>query len=107
MFSLVQVDVRARESIILLGGDRMTMEENIYCMANEMNKIVRRAYGEYSLSVEALCHEKVSEEELSQFLDYLLDFAFDKHMLDLYKKVCKHYMYIYPECISSYAFFDF
>ena len=72
-------------------------------MANEMNKIVRSAYEEYSLSVEMLCHKKAAEEELSRFLDYLLDFVFDKNMLDLYKKVCRHYMYIYPECVSSYV----
>ncbi len=35
-------------------------------------------------------------------LDYLLNFACDEKMLELYKQVGRRYFYNYPSCIKSY-----
>ena len=35
-------------------------------------------------------------------LDYLLDFACDEKIPELYKRVCRRYLYIYPGCIKIY-----
>lgn len=78
------------------------MEESIFQIAKQINQLHKKAYDIYFLLVDDLCRRKVSEEELSYFLDYLLDFACDEKMLDLYKKVCRTYLYIYPSCIKSY-----
>lgn len=40
--------------------------------------------------------------KMIHLLDYLLDFACDEKMLELYKRVCRRYLYIYPDCIKSY-----
>ena len=53
--------------------------------------------------VEELCNREVSEEELSHCLDYLLDFADDASMLELYKKLCRRFVYTYPGCINFYV----
>ena len=45
----------------------------------------------------------MSEDELSHLLDYLLDFACDEKILVLYKKVCRRYLYTYPDCIKFYV----
>lgn len=52
--------------------------------------------------VEDVCSRTVSEGELSHLLDYLLSFACDEKMLGLYKKVCRRYLNVYPECIRGY-----
>ncbi len=52
--------------------------------------------------VEDVCGRTVSEGELSHLLDYLLGFACDEKMLGLYKKVCRRYLDVYPECIRDY-----
>lgn len=52
--------------------------------------------------VEDVCNRIVSEEEISHLLDYLLDFACDGKILELYKRVCRRYLYIYPKCIKFY-----
>lgn len=78
------------------------MEESIFQMAEQINQLHKKAYDIYLPLVEDVCRRNVSEEELSYFLDYLLGFAGDEKMLDLYKKVCRTYLYIYPSCIKSY-----
>lgn len=78
------------------------MEECLYQIAEKIYQINQLAYVIYLPMVEDICNRKVSEDELSHFLDYLLDFAYDEKMLELYKRVCKNYFYIYPECIKFY-----
>lgn len=78
------------------------MAESIFQIAEQINQLHKKAYDIYLPLVDDVCRRKVSEEELSYFLDYLLDFACDEKMLGLYKKVCRMYLYIYPKCVKSY-----
>lgn len=78
------------------------MEESIYKIAEKISKLYREAYDVYLPLVEDVCSREVSEDELSHLLDYLLDFACDEKILQLYKKVCRRYLYVYPGCIKSY-----
>lgn len=78
------------------------MKECIFQIAEQINQRHKKAYDIYLPLVHDVCRRKVSEEELSYFLDYLLDFACDEKMLGLYKKVCRTYLYIYPKCVKSY-----
>ncbi len=46
------------------------------------------------------------DEKIYQMADeivQLLDFACDKKILELYKMVCRRYLYIYPSCIQFYV----
>lgn len=79
------------------------MKEYLYQIAEKIDQINQQAYVTYLPMVEDICNKKVSEEELSRFLDYLLDFAYDEKILKLYKRVCKNYLYTYPECIKFYV----
>jgi len=78
------------------------MEESIYQIAEKISKLYREAYDVYLPLVEDVCSREVLEDELSRFLDYLLDFACDEKILELYKKVCRRYLYVYvyPGCIN-------
>ena len=78
------------------------MEEYLYQIAEKIHQINQQAYITYLPMVEDICNRKVLEDELSHFLDYLLDFAYDEKMLGLYRRVCKNYFYTYPDFIKFY-----
>lgn len=71
-------------------------------IAEKISELYQEAYDVYLPLVEDVCSRKVSEEELSHLLDYLLDFACDVKVLGLYKRVCRRYLYIYPNCVNFY-----
>lgn len=79
------------------------MKEQIYQCAERIMQLNKIAYDAYLPLVEDVCSRKVSEDELSHLLDYMLGFAHDSKMLGLYKKVCRKYLYIYPDCIEYYV----
>lgn len=56
----------------------------------------------YTPLVDDICSRKASENEVSLMLDYLLMYAEDARILQLYKKVCRAYWRIYPNSIASY-----
>ncbi len=78
------------------------MDEMIYQVAEQIAQLHQKAYEIYLSLVEDVCSRTVSEDELSRFLDYLLDFACDEKILKLYKRVCRRYLYAYPGCIKFY-----
>ena len=78
------------------------MEESTYQIAEKISKLYQEENGVYLPLVEDVCSRKVSEDELSRLLDYLLYFAWDEKILGLYKKGCRRYLYLYPSCIKDY-----
>ena len=77
-------------------------DENIYRMAEQIVQLHQKAYEAYLPLVEDVCSRTVSEDELSHLLDYLLEFACDEKMLELYKMICRKYLDVYPGCIKDY-----
>ena len=79
------------------------MEESIFQIAEQIKQLHKKAYDIYLPLVDDVCRREVSEKELSYLLDYLLDFACDEKVLELYKRVCRRYLYVYPRCIQFYV----
>ncbi len=72
-------------------------------LARELTQIRERAAIEYAPIVEEFCARKqASENEVGRMLDYLFEFADDERILLMYKKVCRRFVYKYPETISFY-----
>lgn len=72
-------------------------------LARELTQIRERAAIEYAPIVEEFCARKqASENEVGRMLDYLFAFADDERILLMYKKVCRRFVYEYPETISFY-----
>lgn len=72
-------------------------------LARELTQIRERAAIEYASIVEEFCARKqASENEVGRMLDYLFEFADDERILLMYKKVCRRFVYEYPETISFY-----
>ena len=101
--SNVPIIVATIEEIISVIWRSNGMGNDIFSAVIELNKIRQQAYEIYLPIVEELCNREVSEEELSHCLDYLLDFADDASMLELYKKLCRRFVYTYPGCINFYV----
>ena len=78
------------------------MDKNIFRIAEPIVQIHQNIYEIYLPLVEDVCSRTASEDELSHSLDYLLDFACDEKILELYKMVCRRYLYVYPRCIKYY-----
>lgn len=66
-------------------------------------QIRERAAIEYTPIVEEFYARKhASENEVGRMLDHLFEFADDERILLMYKKVCRRFVYEYPETISFY-----
>ena len=78
------------------------MDEKIYQIAEQITQLHQKAYDVYLPLVEDVYSRIVSEDELTHLLDYLLDFACDKKILEMYKTVCRRYLYVYSDCIKFY-----
>lgn len=76
------------------------MEESIFQIAEQVNQLNKKSYDIYFPLVDDVCRREVSEKELSYLLDYLLDFACDEKMLELYKKVCRRYYILIRVALS-------
>lgn len=57
----------------------------------------------YTPDAERLCRKDATEDEVADFLDGLLSFAADDRILALFRKVCRHYFYKYPQMINDYV----
>lgn len=55
----------------------------------------------YKSLVDDMCARQASESE--HLLDYMVGICIcnDDRMLELFKKVCRKYLYLYPEMIAS------
>ena len=71
-------------------------------LIQQMKTIHDQAVVAYTPLVDDMCSRKASENEVGWMLDYLLMFADDERILQLYKKVCRAYWKIYPTSIAFY-----
>ena len=79
---------------------------------NEINEIVEsfrtlneQALAVYTPMVEDICSRKsVSTKELEHLLDWLVSICISDDMTELFKRVCRHFYYQYPELITDYVY---
>jgi len=79
--------------------------KKIVCMITEIDEL---AYATYKPIVEEICARKASESEVEHLLDCIVGICSSDMMLELFKRVCRKYIYLYPEMITSeiYAYKD-
>ena len=51
--------------------------------------------------VDDICARKAPEAEVEHLLDYMVGICNDDRMTELFKRVCRKYLYLYPEMIAS------
>lgn len=89
--------------IVLSGTDNMaqSMYEDIKkttCVLTELDGLT---YSTYKPIVEDICTRRASETEVEHILDYMVGMSNSDRMLELFKRVCRTYIYLYPEMITS------
>lgn len=62
--------------------------------ANEM------AYNDYKPIVDDICARQASGSEVEHLLDSMVGICNDDRMTELFKRVCRKYLYLYPEMIT-------
>lgn len=66
--------------------------KKIVCMITELDDL---AYATYKPIVEEICARKAYESEVEYLLDYMVGICSSDRMLELFKCVCRKYIYIY------------
>ena len=78
------------------------LKNTISEIAEKLSSIHNKAVAAYTPIVNDICNRTASEHEVDRLLTYLFDFVSEKPMLELFKKVCRTYLEIYPEVIGFY-----
>ena len=71
-------------------------------LAGSLNAIAQQVYDIYLPIVDDACRRKLTEDQVSGIMEYILNYAAFPNILTLYKKMCRNYIYAYPECIGEY-----
>jgi hypothetical protein len=81
-----------------------TLLQNISPRVERMQGLARQAHAEYSREVDAVILSRSRDaRRIEHLLDVILDFCFDPEMLQLYKKLCRHYFSINPVATAEYV----
>lgn len=81
-----------------------TLLQNISALAKQMQGLSRQAHAEYSREVDAVILSRSRDtQRIEHLLDGILDLCFDLEMLQLYKKLCRHYFSINPVATAEYV----
>lgn len=82
-----------------------TLYKNVRALVKQMQGLARQAHAEYSREVEAVIVSGSRDpQRIERLLDGILDFCFDPEMLQLFKKLCRHYYAIDPAATARYVY---
>lgn len=82
--------------------DSRELEDKISKLAETLAGIQERAVIEYTPIVDDICNRIAKEDEVEHLLTWMFDFVENEQRLLLFKKVCRTYLYTYPEVVGFY-----
>ena len=82
--------------------NRRELEDKISKLAETLSSTQERAVIEYTPLVNDICNRKATKDEVDNLLTWMFDFVGNEKMLLLFKKVCRTYLYTYPEVVGFY-----
>ena len=71
-------------------------------MAKALSDLQDRAVEAYRPLVNDICNRKATKDEIDNLLTRMFDFVENDKMLLLFKKVCRTYLYTYPEVVGFF-----
>jgi len=72
-------------------------------MLNQFEEQKKVIYAHYVQLVDSVISGQIStENEIERIMDGLIDFGDDEHFLSLYKKLCRHVFYTYPQMVGEH-----
>ena len=85
-------------------GDYQSAFQKIASAVEGIEALRRTAFRQYSLLVEAVINNQITDQqEIQQIIDCLSDFGDQEEFLELSKKLYRHIYYAYPEMVGKYA----
>lgn len=77
---------------------------SIIAIAEEMQRLAKLALVQYTPVVESIIRSKSRDvHHIQHTLDRLLDFGFYDPMVELFRRLCRHYYFIDPAAAASYV----
>ncbi len=82
-----------------------SLVQSIGELAKTSKALALQAAKEYAPIVDAIVRSRSKDtRHIEHTLDGLLDFCFDRRVLLLYKKLCRHYYALDPQATASYVY---
>lgn len=73
-------------------------------IVQEISRLKDTAYAQYRTLVDrVLAGQITDEQEIEQIMDGLTDFGDDQRFLALYKTICRHVYYRYPNLVGEHV----
>lgn len=77
--------------------------ENFHEIISNIQIVYKQAVNIYTIRVDdVIRNEKISQNEIEHLFDGMLSFCDDAEMLLQYKRLCRHYLHIYPKVVGYY-----
>ena len=86
----------------LRGQNKEDFKNGFLEMAKALSELQDRTVEAYRPLVDDICNRKAKEDEVEDLLTWMFDFVENEQMLLLFKKVCRTYLYTYPEVVGFY-----
>lgn len=80
-----------------------TLEE-LKDIVEGINRLRDTAYSQYSVLVSQVLNNQITEEyRLEQIMDGLCDFCDESRFIELYRSLCRHIYYQYPQLVGEHV----
>lgn len=64
----------------------------------------KAAFKQYSFLVDEVVHNRITDQhEIERIMDGLIDFGDYEEFLNIYKVLCRHVFYTYPEMVGEHV----
>ena len=84
-------------------NERTIDTESLREIVQNIQTVYKQAVNVYTIRVNDVIRNKnISHDELEHLFDGMLDFCDNAEMLLQYKRLCRHYLYIYPKVVGYY-----
>lgn len=81
-----------------------SMLASIRDVAEGINKLRDAAYKQYSVLIDQVLANQITEErKLEQIMDGLCDFCDEERFIELYRSLCRHIYYQYPLLVGEHV----
>jgi len=84
--------------------DYQSIFQNISAVIGEMEHLRKSAFQQYSILVDAVINNHITgQKEIEHIMDGLSDFGDHAEFFELYRKLCRHVYFTYPEMVGEHT----
>lgn len=78
--------------------------EELKDIVEGISRLRDTAYSQYSVLVGQVLNDQITEEHrLEQIMDGLCDFCDERRFIELYRSLCRHIYYQYPQLVGEHV----